>query len=135
MSNIVTVLHWLGALVVATIVYSIVFALGAVIWQHSEAERGSALHWIVTLATMLGVVAGTFIVPRAKWQAAALVLWAIALLGPIWGLVQDALAGRFGLANFVALGGTLLGGGIAFYSVRVTRSARKINRVAEQKRQ
>ena len=85
--------------------------------------------------TLVGVLAGTLIVPREKRQTAALVLWAIALLAPLWGLVQNALAGSFGLGNFIALGGTLLGGGIAFYSLRVAGSARRINRVSGQKLQ
>jgi hypothetical protein len=84
---------------------------------------------------VFGVLAGTFIVPREKRQTVALVLWAIALLAPLWGLVQNALAGSFGLGNFIALGGTLLGGGIAFYSLRVVGSARRINRVSGQKLQ
>jgi|SRR5262245_350332 len=135
MSNVAVLLRWLGALIVAAIAYYIVFALGAVIWQQSGVERGSALHWIMTLATLVGVLAGTLIVPREKRQTAALVLWAIALLAPLWGLVQNALAGSFGLGNFIALGGTLLGGGIAFYSLRVAGSARRINRVSGQKLQ
>jgi hypothetical protein len=134
-SNFAVILRWLCALVVAIVVYTVVFALAAMIWKQFGGNPVDTLYFSIAAATGFGVIVGTTtILPREKWKTAALALWLIALLVPLWGLVQSVLTGSAGLSNFMEFGGAVLGGLMVFYAVRAGASGGKINRVSGQNR-
>jgi hypothetical protein len=131
-SNFAVILRWLCALVVAIVVYTVVFALAAMIGKQFGSDPVDTLFFSIAAATGFGVIFGaTTILPREKWKTAALALWLIALLVPLWGLVQSVLTGSVGLSNFMEFGGAVFGALGALYAVRVT-PVRRINRVSGQ---
>jgi len=124
------ILRWGAALVAAVIAYVVVYACGALIWQRFGTNALNTAQWSTTIATALAVMVGAFIVPRTQWRWAAIAIMLIAILSPLWGLLQGALAGAFHWINLVELFAMLLGGGIAYYALKTGFAAQRINPVS-----
>jgi len=125
-------LRCVGALMAAIVIFTVVFAIGAVLGQSLHANPISIYRTTLWLATPIAIMGGALIMPRQNWQAAALALWLLILLVPAWMFVSGIVLGRFRPASLMELGDVLVSGFAAYYAVRVTARARKINRVAGQ---
>jgi hypothetical protein len=119
MFSVRRVLRWAGAMVVAVIVYVVVFAVGALMWQKFGGNPVEATKWTIAVATCCAVLAGAFTARREDWKAAALALWLLALLFPLVLLVYNSLSGHFMVLNLFELAGALIGGFPAYYAVRI----------------
>jgi|ERR1017187_2038432 hypothetical protein len=119
MFSVRRMLRWAGAVVAAVIVYVIVFAVGALMWQKFGGNPVEATKWTLAVATFCAVLAGTFTAPREDWKTAALALWLLALLFPLILLVYNSVSGHFMILNLFELAGALIGGFPAYYAVRI----------------
>lgn len=130
MFSIGQALRWVGAVIVAAIVYVIVCGIGALVWQKLGSDPLDAIKWILAVATSCAVLAGTFVFPREKWKVAAIVLSVLACLLPLGFLVRNAVFGVFSVVDVTELGGALLGGVFAYYLLRAATLGRIVNRHA-----
>ena len=127
-------LRWGGAVVVAVVVYIIVSAIGALIWQRFGGDPLSSVQWILAAATFCAVLTGTFIVPRENWKLAALTIWLLAIFYPASLFVWSSLSGHFSTVGLYEIAGTLIGGFPAYLSVKNIRwSALKTKNAVERK--
>ncbi len=113
------VLRWAGAVVAGVAAYVAAFAVGFFMWQAFGGDPAGASRWILALATCCAVLAGAFSVPRENGKAAALALWALALLFPLALLIKNAVEGHFTTMNLFEIAGTVIGGLPAYYAVRI----------------
>jgi hypothetical protein len=128
-------LRWIGALAAAIVILVTVMASGALIWQRLGTDVTSTVKWTMMLATALAVLGGTLVVPRDQWKAAALTLWLLASASTLYFVLRDLLIGDFSLANFQMFCNTMIGGFVAYYSVRTAFVGGKINRVSGKAQQ
>jgi hypothetical protein len=129
MSKASLALRWIAAVAVAIVVYVVVFVLAALIGNHIGASSAS-LNWPLVIATAAAIIAGVVITPVEHWRTAVFVFWLLALLFPLWLIIKSAAQGAPMLENVPGLGAAIVGGFIAFISVRTIRPTRKINRVS-----
>lgn len=120
MFSVRRMLRWVAAVIVAVVVYIIIFAIGALIWQSLGGNPLDSTKWILAAATFCALLTGTFIVPRENWKMAALVFWLLAILFPVGLLVWNSLSGHFTILNLFEIAGALIGGFPAYYAVRIT---------------
>jgi hypothetical protein len=107
------ILRWVAALLLALITWTIVVALGAVIWERFLLDS-AFVKGTIGLATFLGVLSGSIVVPRAQRKAAALTIWLLVVLYFLFFILRSALSGHFSLADFEAFGSALTGGFLAY---------------------
>ena len=119
MVHVGRVLRWAGAVVVGLIAYVAAFAIGFFMWQAFGGDPAGASRWILAMATCCAVLAGAFTAAREARKAAALALWALALLFPVVLMIKNALEGHFTTMNLFEIAGTLVGGLAAYYAVRI----------------
>ena len=113
------VLRWAGAVVAGVAAYVIAFAVGFFMWQAYGGGLAGASRWILAVATFCGVLAGAFSMPRENGKAAALALWALALLFPTVLMIKNIFEDHFTTMNLFEIAGTLIGGLPAYYAVRI----------------
>ena len=118
------VLRWAGTVVVGFIAYIVAFALGYLMWKKFGGDPADASRWILAIATCCAVLAGPLAVRPPHRRAAALALWALALLFPVALIVKNTAAGHFTAMNLFELAGTLCGGLPAYYVVRLAPLSR-----------
>jgi ABC-type glucose/galactose transport system permease subunit len=128
MFSIGQALRWVGAVIVAAIVYVIVCGIGALVWQKLGGDPLGAMKWILAAATCCAVLTGTFVFPREKWKVAAIVLWVLACLLPLGFLVRNAIFGVFSAVDVAELGGASLGGVFVYVLMRAAAFDRIVNR-------
>jgi hypothetical protein len=129
MSQVGLALRWIAAVAVAIVVYVVVFVLAALIGNQIGVSS-SSLNWPLVIATAAAIIAGVLVTPGEQWSRAALVLWLLAFLFPLWLLIKSASQGAPVLENVSEIGATVVGGFIAFISVRTVMPGRKIDRVS-----
>jgi cytochrome bd-type quinol oxidase subunit 2 len=128
------ILRWVGAVVIALIIYFIVFTVGALMWQKFGGNPSDATPWMIAAATFCSVLAGTFIVSREYWKTAALAFWLLALLFPLSFLIRNSMFGHFKVLDLYELAGTVIGGFPAYYAARIApTSTLRAKRTAAQK--
>lgn len=130
MSKLKLAFRWLGAIVLAFIVYLVVFGAGAVIWQQFGTNARDTIQWSVGLGTALAMISGAHVVPREQRFIAAVTILVLALLLPLGALVQNVLSSDLRVTNVIQLIGTLFGGFIGGYATRIGMRTGRINRVA-----
>jgi hypothetical protein len=117
MSRLALISRWIAALLVAAIVWLAVGTVGALIWQNFGTDPVVTTDWAMSLATLLAVLSGAFVVPHKQRKVAALMLWALPVVVILWFVIQDALAGRTSVGNLYELSSVFLGGLFGFYSI------------------
>ena len=122
-------LRWIAAVAVAIVVYVTVFVLAALIGNQIGVSSAS-LNWPLVIATAAAIIAGIVITPVEHWRTAVFVFWLLALLFPLWLVIKSLSEGAPLLGSVLDIGATIVGGFIAFISVRTVRPGRKINRVS-----
>jgi hypothetical protein len=136
MSRLLLMLRWIGAFVVANIVFYAVIAVGIVAIHPDPNVDNDVFFSVVAmlqfLATVLAVTLGALVVPREQRKAAALVLWIGAVAYSVWPLLK----GHLGTNNFLLFSDGVVSGGVAYYLARTSLiSGRKINRISDHSSQ
>src|ERR1700686_4118221 len=103
MSRPALISRWIAALLVAAIVWLAVGTVGALIWQNFGTDPVVTTDWAMSLATLLAVLSGAFVVPHKQRKTAALTLWMLPVVVILWFVIQDALAGRTSVGNLYEL--------------------------------
>jgi hypothetical protein len=99
------ILRWLAALLIAAIVYLVVFLLGVALWRHFGGDVVTALSLQVMAATSAAVLGGTFVLPRQQRRDGAFVIWMLVLCPFLYDLVR-----HFSAPNLNLFGAALMGG-------------------------
>ncbi len=130
MSRLLLILRWIGAFVVAWIVFLTVIAVGiSMIRPDFGTVFAHVFEILYFLAIFLAVALGVLVVPREQRKVAALVLWILAVAYSVWPL----MTGHLGPSNFLLLSEGVVGGGIVYYLARTDLfSGGKINRTSSQ---
>jgi hypothetical protein len=112
------VLRWIGALIAAIFVFTAVFVTVVLVWPHFGAGPVSTIRWSESIATAAAVFTGALVVPRHMAQTAALVVWILALMPPVWFLIKEVLLGQFEITALWEFSDTFLGGFPVYLAIR-----------------
>jgi hypothetical protein len=126
MRTVGLILRWIGAMFTTALIFLIVVAIGALVWQRFGADAANtvdsqsllAAFLYSLLATFLAVSVGTYVVVPEQRKTAALVLSILICADPLWFVLQDVLASHFSFANFACFCSVALGASIALGLVR-----------------
>jgi hypothetical protein len=133
MSRLRLILRWAGALLLAVIVHVTVLGLGAEIWQHFGTDPSHTMDWTISIATYVAVLVGAIAVPHGQGKTAALVIWMLAIVIYLWFVLKDTLTAHLSAADIYEFSDVMLGGVIAYYTVRSgLLGGRRINRVPKK---
>lgn len=113
-------LRWIGAIVVAVIVFVVALAACAFVWKTFGTHPVRTMEIGMASATTFAILFGAHVVAREQRRAAALALWAFAVAAPLYGLGQNLSSGQFSPTNLAELLWTLSGGLLGNYLVRLT---------------
>jgi hypothetical protein len=113
------ILRWVAALLVAGITWIVVAGLGAVVWKKLQTDPVIAVQGTISLATLLAVLGGAFVVPRKQWKVAALTIWILFVVCFLFFVLRSMLSGRTWVADFEEFCSALIGGFFAYFSVRL----------------
>ncbi len=124
MPTILRVARWLGAVIVAILVFGLAFEVGVWLWHHITHQTFLEPDWLVGFSSFWAILAGTLVVPRADWTKAALALWCLALAPPSYYLARFILFGHLSRANLVEPGSVLLAGVLVYGMARLAAYAK-----------
>lgn len=115
---IIVILRWMMAPIVALLAFVLVQTLFVLAWAKFGGDATGAYAFGVMFATLFAICAGVGTAPRRQWRTALAIFIAIIVSAMSVLTIRSSLQGTLSALNFLDVGMSLAGSGLAFIVLR-----------------
>lgn len=111
MSRVFIIARWALAVLVAVLGYLAGIIIVTLVWKAFGGGIAKQAYLLaVALATLIGSLAGGYVLPPQNWRAACILFVTASVLFSVVLLLQSLIAQTFKPTNLLDVGGSLIGG-------------------------